>query len=90
MPHQVPATESPVFEEVADAGDGFIAVPFVPPLAEGELVRVVHTELHPATLAGLGVNVDPAWVTAMPADLLLGEDGFPRAVRVSNEDSGGF
>ena len=70
--------------------DGFIPVPFVPPLASGELVRVVHTDLYPAALASLGVNVDPAWNTEVPADLLMGQDGFPRAVRVSveSEDQG--
>jgi hypothetical protein len=68
--------------------DGFIAVPFVPPLATGEMVRVVHTELNPAALASLGVSVDPAWTTQLPADVLLGEDGMPRAVRVSDATSG--
>lgn len=67
--------------------EGFIAVPYVPPLAPGELVSVVHTELYPAALASLGVSVDPAWTTGLPADLLIGEDGFPRAVRVSADDS---
>jgi hypothetical protein len=72
--------------------DGFIAVPYVPPLATGELVSVVHTELYPAALASLGVSVDPAWATELPADLLLGQDGFPRAVRVSTAypDDRGF
>jgi hypothetical protein len=68
--------------------EGFIAVPFVPPLAMGEMVRVVHTELNPAALASLGVSVDPSWTTQLPADLLLGEDGMPRAVRVSDAMSG--
>jgi hypothetical protein len=67
--------------------EGFIAVPYVPPLAPGELVSVVHTELYPAALASLGVSVDPAWTTGLPADLLIGEDGFPRAVRVSADDA---
>jgi hypothetical protein len=67
--------------------EGFIAVPYVPPLATGELVRVVHTELYPPALASLGVNVDPAWNTGIAADLLMGEDGFPRAVRVSSDYS---
>jgi len=67
---------------------GFIAVPFVPPLAPGELVRVVHTELQPAELASLGVNVDPSLSSDLPADLLVGADGFPRAVRISDEASG--
>lgn len=72
--------------------DGFIAVPYAPPLATGELVRIVHTELNPAALASLGVSVDPSWTTQLPADLLEGEDGMPRAVRVSEADlsEGGF
>jgi hypothetical protein len=72
--------------------DGFIAVPYAPPLAIGELVRIVHTELNPAALASLGVNVDPSWTAQLPADVLEGEDGMPRAVRVSEVDlsAGGF
>jgi hypothetical protein len=72
--------------------DGFIAVPYAPPLALGELVRIVHTELNPAALASLGVSVDPSWTAQLPADVLEGEDGMPRAVRVSEVDlsEGGF
>ena len=80
-------------DSAADAeSEGFMAVPFVPPLATGEMLRVVHTELNPAELASLGVSVDPAWTTQLPADLLLGEDDKPRAVRVSDATSsnGGF
>ena len=76
-------------EMQAEAQDaGFIAVPYVPPLAPGELVHVVHTQLQPAELASLGVNVDPTLTTDMPADILVGADGFPRAVRISEEISG--
>lgn len=67
--------------------EGFIEVPYAPPLAQGELVTVIHTELQPAALASMGVNVDPSWTTALPADLLVGQDGFPRAVRVSDDSS---
>lgn len=80
-------------DSAADAeSEGFMAVPFVPPLATGEMLRVVHTQLNPAELASLGVSVDPAWTTQLPADLLLGQDGMPRAVRVSEVTStdGGF
>lgn len=90
VPHNAPVPVPVEAVEDAENSDGFIAVPYVPPLAQGELVHVVHTELHPAMLMGLGVNVDPAWETVMPADLLVGEDGFPRAVRISNDDAGGF
>jgi len=73
--------------EVQEAG--FIAVPFVPPLAQGELLHIVHTQLQPAELASFGVNVDPTLSADLPADLLVGADGFPRAVRISEEASGG-
>lgn len=76
-----------VADAAVDSEEGFIAVPYVPPLATGELVRLVHTQLYPAALASLGVNVDPAWTTELPADLLIGQDGFPRAVRVTDDDS---
>jgi hypothetical protein len=84
-------TESAETQQDPDA-DGFIAVPYAPPLATGELVRIVHTELNPAALASLGVSVDPSWTTQLPADVLEGEDGMPRAVRVSEVDlsAGGF
>ncbi len=80
-------------DSASDAeSEGFMPVPFVPPLATGEMLRMVHTELNPAELASLGVSVDPAWTAQLPADLLLGEDDMPRAVRVSDaaSGSGGF
>jgi hypothetical protein len=92
-----PAQKTAVVVESAETqadpdSDGFIAVPYAPPLATGELVRIVHTELNPAALASLGVSVDPSWTTQLPADVLEGEDGMPRAVRVSEVDlsAGGF
>ena len=85
--HRVTAVNM-VANDTADGdSDGFIAVPFAPPLADGEMMRIVHTELNPAALASLGVSVDPAWTTQLPADLLLGEDGMPRAVRVADAES---
>jgi len=82
-----PAPDTSLQQADADS-DGFIAVPYAPPLATGELLRIVHTELNPAALASLGVSVDPAWNVQLPADVLEGEDGMPRAVRVSDVDSG--
>jgi hypothetical protein len=63
-------------------GDDFVAVPYTPPLAPGEIVRVVQTNLSPDALASLGVNVDPLWGSDIQADLVVGEDGLPRAVRI--------
>ncbi|PYT26767.1 MAG: hypothetical protein DMG57_20620 [Acidobacteria bacterium] len=61
--------------------DDFIAVPYAPPLAPGEFIRVVRTQLRPNALARMGIYVD-ASLSEMPADVVIGEDGFPRAVRV--------
>jgi anti-sigma-K factor RskA len=83
-----PAESSEALIAVNDAdSDGFIAVPFAPPLATGERLRIVHTELDPAALVSLGVSVDPGWTTQLPADVLEGEDGMPRAIRVSETES---
>jgi hypothetical protein len=65
------------------ASDDFIEVPYAPPLATGEFVRVVRTQLRPTALARLGVYVDAAETDEIPADVLLGEDGSPRGVRLS-------
>jgi len=62
--------------------DDFIAVPYTPPLAPGEIVRVVQTNLSPDALASMGVNVDPLWGGDVQTDLVVGEDGLPRAVRI--------
>jgi hypothetical protein len=79
--------QSFVYEVSADAGslstDEFIAVPYTPPLATGEIVRVVRTDLYPEALARMGIDVNPAWSGNLPADLVMGQDGFPRAVRLA-------
>jgi hypothetical protein len=66
------------------SSDDFIAVPYTPPLAQGELIRVVHADLVPEALASLGIDVDPARSGNVPADLVIGEDGIPRAVRLTD------
>jgi hypothetical protein len=73
--------ESANVEELAD-DNGFVAVPYTPPLAAGEFVRVIRTQFHPIALARMGVDVDLNEASEIPADVLVGEDGFPRAVRV--------
>jgi hypothetical protein len=70
------------------SSDDFIAVPYTPPLAPGEMVRVVHADLYPEALASMGVEVDPSWAGELPADVVVGEDGLPRAVRIT--DNGQF
>jgi hypothetical protein len=81
-----PAIEASIeaVEELAD-DNGFVAIPYAPPLAPGEFVRVVETELQPIALAHMGIYVDAADSSEIPAEVLLGEDGFPRAVRLLEE-----
>lgn len=64
--------------------DGFLPVPFAPPLATGEFVRVVRTELRPIALARMGIDVE-SYPDEIAADVVLGEDGLPRAVRLLEE-----
>jgi hypothetical protein len=75
---------SPDIEEPPDDND-FVAVPYAPPLATGEFVRVIRTELHPTALARMGIYVDATNASEIPADVVVGEDGFPRAVRLSGD-----
>ena len=64
------------------SNNDFVEVPYAPPLATGEFVRIVRTELRTTALARMGIYVDAAGADEIPADVLLGEDGFPRGVRV--------
>jgi hypothetical protein len=68
--------------EAPEASDGFMAVPYAAPLAPGEFVRVVHADLGSVELARMGVFIDDFDAGEVPADVVVGEDGFPRAVRV--------
>ena len=85
--HSLRPNETFLYEASADAGalssDEFIAVPYAAPLATGEIVRVVRTDLYPEALASMGIDVNPAWSGDMAADVVVGEDGFPRAVRLA-------
>jgi len=64
---------------------GFVAVPGALPLADGEFVRVERTELDAAALARMGVPLGDSDGDTVIADLVLGEDGLPRAVRVEGD-----
>jgi hypothetical protein len=79
-----------LYEASADASalstDDFVEIPFTPPLAQGEMVRMIHAEMYPEALASMGVAVDPEWTGNMPVDMVVGEDGLPRAVRISDSN----
>jgi len=88
--HEVRTEQTIIYEASNDASalssDDFIAVPYTPPLAPGEMVRVVHADFYPEALASMGVEVDPSWAGDLPADVVVGEDGLPRAVRITENN----
>jgi hypothetical protein len=86
--HGIPADTGIMYEVSSDATalstDDYFEVPYAPPLAPGEIVRVVHTQVQPEELANLGLAPEPAWSDNLPVDMVVGEDGLPRAVRISD------
>jgi hypothetical protein len=68
------------------SSDEFIAVPYTPPLAPGEMVRMIHADVYPEALATMGLDVDPSWGGDLPVDVVVGEDGLPRAVRITGNN----
>jgi hypothetical protein len=70
--------------------EGFVDVPYAPPLAPGEFVSVVREELEPAALVRMGLPVGGIDDAPVMADVVVGEDGFPRAVRVADETATDF
>lgn len=70
---------------VTGSADGdFVPVPYAAPLAPGESVDVIRTQLDTQALDRMGVNVVVASAASakVDADVVLGQDGLPRAVRV--------
>jgi hypothetical protein len=65
--------------------DEFTPVPYALPLAPGEFVRVVDTELSPADLLRLGLPVENPAEVSVPAELLVSEVGETRAVRLQSQ-----
>ena len=85
----LPKPQSILYEASFDASelsaDDFVAVPFTPPLAQGELIRVIQTELNPEALTSMGIDFDPAGTGNIPVEMVVGGDGLPRAVRITEE-----
>jgi hypothetical protein len=73
------------FPDVSESG-GFIPVAFSQPLAAGESVRVVREELDGVELAAMGIDAPGTFGNCVDADIVLGEDGLPRAVRLLGYD----
>lgn len=92
------ASNSWSYEPATDAysgqDDDYVPVPYVPPPDPGERLSVMHAELYPAALTTLGVSIDPAMMASngngtIHADVVVGEDGLPRAIRVERGDQPG-
>jgi hypothetical protein len=61
----------------------FVAIPYTVPLAPGERTTVLRMMLSAPAMAAIGVPlpaIDPGGET--PADVLVGEDGRARAIRL--------
>ena len=84
--YRLPGAGQSTVAQVAATADGdnngFVAIPYAPPLAAGEFVSVVRTEIQPTALANMGFYVDAGYASPIPADVVMGEDGVPRAVRL--------
>jgi hypothetical protein len=78
--------QEPVDAVSASAGeDPFIALPYAPPLAPTDRGQVLRVRMPRQTLRHLGVPVNEERILErIPADVLLGEDGIPRAIRFVN------
>ena len=66
-----------------DPGPDFIPIPYTAPILPGERVSVIRTEMPVAALVAAGVPLfgSDAGASAQ-AELIVGEDGVARAVRV--------
>jgi len=80
-----PASEPDTSLAAASSEDGFVPVPYAPALAQGEFVTVLREELDPAALVRMGLPADGLGEDPVMADVMVGEDGFPRAVRVTKD-----
>jgi hypothetical protein len=86
--HSVHVSHTPAMESLTNdpATAGFVALPYAQsgvPLEETVIVRV---RLRPSELGILGVQVPPARATgSVSADLLIGQDGVARAVRLVDQ-----
>ena len=83
-PRQPPASPPAPLASV----DGFVAIPYTAPLAPYENIRVVRMEVPVAALvaAGLPVQTPDAGALAQ-ADVVVGQDGRARAVRLVSVSS---
>jgi hypothetical protein len=63
--------------------DGFVTVPFVPPIASYERSSVVSMQIPVASLLAEGYSIAADPSSVVQGDVLLGEDGRMHAVRLA-------
>jgi len=65
--------------------ESFVGIPYLPPLDPRENATIVRMDIQVATLiaAGYGVTAEPGAI--VPAEVLVGQDGRARAVRVLSD-----
>jgi hypothetical protein len=69
--------------ETVYTAPGFVALPYSQSAVPLESVVVMRVQMQPAELISLGVAVPAAASSAkITADILVGQDGVPRAVRL--------
>jgi hypothetical protein len=69
----------------ADALTGFVMLPEAAALPAFESGRIVRVAVPLASLPAFGLEVIPdAAATQVEADLLVGQDGLPRAIRLAS------
>jgi hypothetical protein len=69
--------------DIVYAAPGFVALPYSQSGVPLESVVVIRVQMRPAELSSMGVAVPAAASTAyFTADLLVGQDGVARAVRL--------
>ncbi|HEV2289804.1 MAG TPA: hypothetical protein VGR81_12730 [Candidatus Acidoferrales bacterium] len=85
----IPSNAQPVVRDSApeetaeDLTSDFVPVPYAEGLAPGDPGMIVRVQMQRGALGSLGYPVDEAHAAdVVQADLLVGEDGWPRAVRL--------
>jgi hypothetical protein len=85
--HVVRNPQSVIYEASADlSGGDFVAIPYALPLVPGEVVDIEQASLGPQDLLSMGLTamgLDVDDDANVAADVVVGQDGFPRAVRIS-------
>jgi hypothetical protein len=66
---------------------GFVPIPSAAGLPEFESGQIVRLDIPVAALPTFGVDVPSGAESSIQADLLVGQDGRPRAIRLVNANA---